>query len=126
MKSLSSVGEDTSNTKKEEFDKYHSTKAEIDLARQILIHAKEASYNFKQEVGMPLLIARRFDYVEEKNPNHLFSMLYKVNGYPVPLLTSMFYFENWPSYNLHELLSAILEIIKEICSGSMTKRKSNL
>jgi hypothetical protein len=107
------VGEDTSNAEKEEFDKYHPTEAEIDLARQILIHAKEASYNFKQEVGMPLLIARRFDYVEEKNPNHLFSMLYNVNGYPVPLLTSMFYFENWPSYNLHELLSAILESIKE-------------
>lgn len=84
--------------------------AEIRLARQILNLAKKAGYKSKQDKGMKILVARRLDYTEENNPDHIFSMMYNINQ--VPLLPSVFYFENWPSYNLHELLNAILESIQ--------------
>jgi hypothetical protein len=104
------VPEDTWNAEKEEFDKYHTSDAEIRLARQILNLAKKAGYKSKQDKGMKILVARRLDYTEENNPDHIFSMMYNINQ--VPLLPSVFYFENWPSYNLHELLNAILESIQ--------------
>jgi hypothetical protein len=105
------VPEKSSKSEQDEFDKYHPTEAEIYLARMIVLLAKEFNYKYKQEAGMPVLAARRLDYAEKENPDHVFSMIYNIDGYSRPPLR--FVFENWPSYTLHELLNAILETIQQ-------------